>query len=481
MAIAPEAGSERLRRVINKDISEEAYLEGLHALFQEGWESLKLYFMIGLPTETEEDLEGIVRMARLPLQVARKEKVRKVNVNVSVSTFVPKPHTPFQWQGQIPLSDIHRKQVELRKRLAHRNIRFKTHQPEMSLLEGIFSRGDESTSRLLLSAFRKGCRFDGWTDALRYDLWEEAMDETGVGPGLAERTYDASEALPWRMIDPGVRTGFLKKELELSVKGQVSPECREQCTGCGLKCESAPGLAVEECVKDRPQAGSRTTLLPQATPFRIRYKKVGMSRFLSHLELKESFIRGLRRSGIVLDYSQGFHPHPKISFGPALSVGFAGLDEYLDIQVLSPLIPEHAPTLLNPCLPGGLEVLALNPILVRAPSLNEFISRFEYRVELPPGLVVPAPPVNQDLPFERIAEDGKVRVVNLAPLIDEVRQEDSRLTIIAQDRGDLKVRLNEILSVVLGIPYGALPVMSVERARQQGFLNGWVSPMDVIG
>ncbi len=479
--IAPEAGTERLRHVINKDISEEAYREGLQALFQEGWESLKLYFMIGLPTETDEDLEGIVRMARLPAQIARNEKVRRVNVNVSVSTFVPKPHTPFQWQGQIPLAEIHRKQGALRQRLTSRQIRLKTHQPEMSVLEAIFSRGDERASQLLLSAYLRGCRFDGWTESFRFDLWEQAMQETGMGYGLAEKSFGVSEPLPWRMVDSGVQPGFLKKEFERSLKSEITPECREKCMGCGLKCDSAPGLKSEEARRDiTTLQASKTISLPKATSFRVRYRKAGVCRFLSHLELKEAFIRGLRRAGITLEYSQGFHPHPRISFGPALSVGFAGADEYLDMQVLSPLVPDEAVVALNRVLPEGIEVRAVKPILRKTPSLNEFISRFEFTVQLQGDILIPGEALRSEMPFERVMENGVVKVINLRPLIEEVRQNGPFLMLRVQDRGDLKVRLPEILSCLLALPVAQLPPLEVERVRQQGFLNGWHSPMDVI-
>lgn len=228
--LAPEAGTQRLRDIIQKEYDEQELIDAARQIFALGWKSLKLYFMLGLPGETEEDLRGI---AELSARVAAAGG-KRVEVTASVSTFVPKPHTPFQWSAQIDLAEIEARQSFLRRELQRRRIRFKWHDASASYLEGVFSRGDRRLGRLLLHAYRLGCRFDGWTDSYRDDLWQQALAETGVDPQQYLRRRYLDEALPWDHISSGVTKEFLREELARAVEGQLTPDCSiERCTYCG--------------------------------------------------------------------------------------------------------------------------------------------------------------------------------------------------------------------------------------------------------
>jgi len=233
--IAPEAGSQRLREVINKNITEEDLEETVQNAFGLGWQLIKLYFMIGLPTETEADLEGIVSLVRR-LQRIRSPGKRGGNITVSVSTFIPKAHTPFQWCAQMSVDESRRKIHMLRSKLKGRGLRFKWQTPEMSLLEGLWARGDRRLSRLLVKAYELGCRFDGWSEHFQFKRWQEAIKACGVDVDFfTSRARDLSEPLPWDHIDTGVSKEFLKLEWEKALEGSETPDCRDgECHLCGV-------------------------------------------------------------------------------------------------------------------------------------------------------------------------------------------------------------------------------------------------------
>jgi radical SAM family uncharacterized protein/radical SAM-linked protein len=228
--LAPEAGTQRLRDIIQKEYDEHELIDAARQIFALGWKSLKLYFMLGLPGETEEDLRGIAELSARVAAVGG----RRVEVTASVSTFVPKPHTPFQWTAQIDLAETEKRQSLLRRELQRRRVRFKWHDARASYLEGVFARGDRRVGRLLLHAYRLGCRFDGWTDSCRVDLWERAFAETGIEPQQYLRRRYLDEVLPWDHISSGVTKEFLRDELARAVEGQLTPDCSiERCTYCG--------------------------------------------------------------------------------------------------------------------------------------------------------------------------------------------------------------------------------------------------------
>jgi radical SAM family uncharacterized protein/radical SAM-linked protein len=228
--LAPEAGTQRLRDIIQKEYREEELIAAAGQIFALGWRSLKLYFMLGLPSETEDDLMGI---ADLSAKVAAAGKFRR-QVTASVSTFVPKPHTPFQWASQIPIAEVEERQGLLRRELQKQRVKFRWHDARLSHLEGILSRGDRRTGALLLEAYRLGCRFDGWTEQCRFDLWQEALERTGLSAEAYLRRRMLDEPLPWDHLSSGVTKGFLQRELALAFERTLTPDCSvERCTYCG--------------------------------------------------------------------------------------------------------------------------------------------------------------------------------------------------------------------------------------------------------
>lgn len=241
LTLAPEAGTQRLRDVINKGVTEEDLIRAVKDAFETGWSTVKLYFMIGLPTETEEDLAGIGVLARDVINtyfsVPKSIRAKGLRVTCSASTFVPKAFTPFQWQAQDEYDTIIRKQKELADILHQvKGVNFNWHEPELSMLEACFARGDRRLAEVLYHAWKKGCRMDAWSEYLRFDLWLEAFKDCGLDPTFyANRMRGEKELLPWDFIDAGVTKAYLWREWQRALKGETTPDCRNGCQGCGMQ------------------------------------------------------------------------------------------------------------------------------------------------------------------------------------------------------------------------------------------------------
>lgn len=380
--LAPEAGTDKMRRMINKGNTAEDLLASVDNVFAAGWKAVKLYFMIGLPHEDESDLEGIVDLAYQALRAAR----RRGQVTISLSTFVPKPHTPFQWERQLSIDETFTRQNFIRRRMNNRSLAVKWHDARMSLLEGLFSRGDEKIGMLLLRAWQKGCRFDGWSEIFRFDLWQEALEETEIPTGEYLRERSPNEPLPWDNIDCGVSREFLLQERQKALAGDATPDCRyEACQDCGVcdfkdvqnifSDQSLPAPAAE--IRTPAESGLEKV-------YRLSFAKTGRARFLSHLELAAALTRALRRSSLSLCYSAGYHPHPKISFATATSVGMESRQEYLDVTALAysndlSILKKE----INAALPDGMAITDLQALSFAARDLAQSLRGFVYELILP--------------------------------------------------------------------------------------------------
>ena len=240
LTFAPEAGTQRMRDVINKGVTEEDLLEKVRDAFEGGWNSVKLYFMDGLPTETTEDLDGIGDLARKVVaeyfKIPKDRRARGLRVTVSASTFVPKPFTPFQWDAQDTIPQIIEKQNYLKKVLNIKGVTFNWHEPYVSFMEACFARGDRRLGRVLRKAYEKGCILDGWNETFNFQAWMEAFRECGLDPAFyANRVRSREEMLPWDHIDSGITKEFLWREKEKSNRAEVTRDCRKGCNGCGLQ------------------------------------------------------------------------------------------------------------------------------------------------------------------------------------------------------------------------------------------------------
>jgi radical SAM family uncharacterized protein/radical SAM-linked protein len=356
--LAPEAGNDRLRRIINKKLTDHEILSMAGKIFDAGWELIKLYFMIGLPGEKKEDLLDIVNLVK---EVMRRGGKRG-KVNASVAAFVPKAHTPFMWMPQISLEESKERIGFVKGALKDGRVRLKWNQPEMSWLEGIFSRGDRRLTEVLIRAWKKGARYDAWSEHFALESWREALKEAGLDPGFylyRERALD--ETLPWGHIRTGVTRAFLLEERERARHEIETADCRERCLSCGVCDHASVGPVIYSHWE--PQVAGRPDGLPrQGTRYRVVFCKRDSMRHLSHLELVRLFIRALKRAAVPIVFSEGYHPMPKISFAAALPVGTESLHETLDIQVYD---SEPAPTIrdrLESQLPAGIRILSLRAL-----------------------------------------------------------------------------------------------------------------------
>ena len=229
-----------MRDVINKGLDEEDLITAVSYVFKEGWSTIKLYFMIGLPTETDEDVMGIKELAYkvkdIFFDLPKEERKGNLKVTASASCFVPKPFTPFQWMGQDSIDEFYRKIYLVKNSIKDSKVVFNYHDPKLSFLEAVIARGDRKISKLILKAWEKGCKFDGWSEHFKYDTWIEAMSEEDIDSDFyALRNRSLEEILPWDFINPGVSKDYLIREYNKSLEEQITGDCRLQCRGCGIK------------------------------------------------------------------------------------------------------------------------------------------------------------------------------------------------------------------------------------------------------
>ena len=427
LTFAPEAGTQRMRDVINKNVSDEDLFKTAHNIFSRGWQKMKLYFMIGLPTETDEDLEGIILTAARAREIGMQYHNRsRVDVTASVSSHVPKPHTPFQWCAMDSVSEIRRKAYLLKDFARRVGVKFKSHNEKISFLEGIFARGDKRCSDLLELAFRKGCKFDGWDDQLNWDAWLEAINESGIDPQVYLGTLPMDGRLPWDHIDVGLGDKFLAKEWKRAAKDKLSPPCGKPvgmnvhhtnldeanaderllvCYHCGVACDMKqmreerkvylqklgaahkPAPAPEHVPAKRDRKGAST---PPKRPdqgeswrYRFVFTKLGTIALTSQLDLTRSVPRVFRRAGIPVRYSEGFSPKPQFSYGPALSLGIASMAEVMDVQLLVNLPPADLLERLNRVTDPGMQFLDCAQVDDAAASVAKAGKLAEYLISRP--------------------------------------------------------------------------------------------------
>lgn len=389
--IAPEAGSQRLRDVINKNIRKKDVIDTVKNAYDLGWQVIKLYFMVGLPTETSEDLTSIVNLVK-ELREVNSGKGRKNKINVSVTTFIPKPHTPFQWARQISLAESKDRVGWLQKNLKMSGINFKWQNPEVSLLEGLWARGDRRLSRLLVAAHSKGCKLDGWSDKFNYRLWQEAICDEGVDIDFyTARSRNTEEPLPWDHIDVGIEKDYLIEEWERATSGILTPDCRTgNCNACGV-CDfkfiepkvfekqdkvSAFDFDNDVLISDGKSDINNSVF----KTLKISFSKVDLAKYFGHLEMVNIFLRAIRRADIPIKFSQGFHPKPKISFEDSLPIGLESLNEHFYLIVSENFELRSIVKSLNKQLPEGLSVNDCQ--IVSTKTAHNYEKKYNYIVTI---------------------------------------------------------------------------------------------------
>jgi radical SAM family uncharacterized protein/radical SAM-linked protein len=455
--VAPEAGSERLRQVINKGITEEDLLTTCKDAFRLGWNTIKLYFMIGLPTETMDDIDAIADLTKKIKDVAAETGNRRNQVTVSVGTFVPKPHTPFQWQQQLTLDESRERIQYLKQVLPRKGVKFKWHDPQMSFLEGVFSRGDRNLAKLIETAWSLGARLDGWSDHFQIEIWQQAAEECGLDLTRYLRARKPEEVLPWQHLSSGLDPDFFVQEMDKALSGTYTPDCRYHgCQSCGL-CDFSTlmpivhgsGSETESQLQKSPEAADKKS---QENHYKyvVNYSRTGDISYLGHLEILQIVFRSLKRARIRTNFSKGFNPSPKVSFGAALPVGMESEAEFFIMDLPEPLHDtDFTRNLLNNNLPPGIKVTeitlhsgkipqsVLNTYTISMPrpfteqekhSIHSYLDSAEFLVS-------------------RIRK-GKTKQIDIRPLLQDIQliREDTLEITIISTAGTPGVKVEEALA-----------------------------------
>nr|WP_275888427.1 TIGR03960 family B12-binding radical SAM protein [Desulfobulbus alkaliphilus] len=459
--IAPEAGSDRLRQIINKGITEDDLMATCRDAFFLGWNLIKLYFMVGLPTETEKDIEAIVDLAKKIRSQTGQRKGRPVQVNIGVATFIPKPHTPFQWEAQLSLDESKRRIDRLKQLLPRHGFKLKWHDPRQSFLEGVFARGDRRLARLVETAWSNGVRLDSWSEHYSLEQWRRAAAQCDIDLEEYLRRRTTDEVLPWDHLHTGVERTYLEEEYNRALAHIYTPDCRVNgCQGCGL-CDFE---SVQPVVFPRGNAlcelsaqarkkirGSQQ----QGYTCRVRYTRCGDSRFYGHLELLQLVFRALRRAEVPVVFSSGFNPSPRVAFSQALPVGVESLAEFFDVVLARPPASlQELKVRLNHQLPATIRVTEIL-FPVGKPAQSTLIS---YEMRGPCFSIqelqvrVAAFLARESFPVERLRKNRR-QTLDLRPLVRRLEVGDTEVLLLdlLSHHGQPAANPREILEKVLGL------------------------------
>ena len=466
ITIAVESGSQRLRNVLNKKITEEEVLRTTESFAQAGWETIKLYFMVGLPTETDNDLEEIYLICKKIFSKAKQKNPRFKKLNIGVSFFVPKPHTPFQWVSQVNYVSAEKKLKFLKSKFKSRSkYKIKWQNPKLSFLEGVFARGDRRLGKVLLHAFQLGCKFDGWSEWFDFESWMAAFQKAQIDPEFyIQSRIDENEIFPWDLIDIGVKKEYLFKEYLQSKEEIKEEDCRKgKCIVCGLEkiCtginhvrevsadnninSTSPGSitfppilpetfsnGLKEIEKRKPEVSQYGKVLTGENAikqedtvfkYRIQFTKTFLARFLSHLEISSLLVRALRRAKIPVAYSKGFHPRPRISFAFALPVGMESKEELFDIFLTEEMRPDSIRSKLNNVMPLRMGIHSIVEIPLNSKPLSAINNKIHFKIYI--NGIREIQPLDLPLHEKRLAEFLSRNKINLFPEKDGAMEEIS--------------------------------------------------------
>ncbi len=479
LTFAPEAGSQRMRDRINKRISEEGLLQTAREVAVRGWSHIKLYFMMGLPGENDEDVDAILELAdRVRWAAKGAARRRPPRVTCAVNNFVPKPHTPMQWCDMQPADVLRDKQRQLGRHPKGRRVALRLHDVQMSLLEGRLARGDRRLADVVEHAYRNGARFDGWEDQFKPALWHEAFEAAGIDEAQYLQGLPDKGRLPWDHIDVGLDPAFLVTERDRMERGKVGPACGVPgteategmaCLRCGLPCLETPphrALPVPEAEPQPEPAPGPDSEVLDVEPRRLRllFSKAGPAAYLGHLDLVRHLPRILRRAGLRPLYSKGFNPRPKLQFTPPLPVGTDGHRELCDLWILpGPEVPEEPDGVLERLAGAGfpgLTFLEARWLLIGEPNLSKRCHGATYAAPLPEG-------VDADAAAERIVA-----------LLDRTTWEVPRKSKRRKETRDVDLR-GSLLDMAL-YPDPDRPDRTLLRFSLTGRPEGTLRPREIL-
>lgn len=464
MTIAPEAGSQRLRDIINKNITEEEILKGISIALANGWRVLKLYFMIGLPFEEWSDIEAIIDLVEKIIGLAKK----RLQINITVSPFVPKPFTPFQWAALGDKEELLKKSIYLKQTLKkYRFIKLKYHTIENQILECIFGRGDRKSGRLLLKAYENGAKFDGWNEFFDYRYYESAEEETGIKISDYTRELSVDEILPWDHIEAGVSKEYLLTEYRKASEGTQTVDCRECCTGCGI-CDDKIHPVYQEEFTEINDIAENIGKDVEKRSFRILYQKGEEIRFIGHLDMLRMAHRIVRISELPIAYSEGYNRHPLVSFGPPLPLGMMSDVEYFDLYLRDDELSEQdVENALRKVFPRGMSLKGvIYPVTKNMRSMEYYDDEeivLEVRDEMQSHIDKQISVFDNadSWEYERVRKN-KSRIIDIKKQVHSIIYENNRLNVRKKLLGASGF---EILAEVFGISRSEAVVMNIKRIK----------------
>lgn len=470
MTLAPEAGSQRLRDVIKKNITEEQIMNAVLTLYENGWSRVKFYFICGLPTETLEDMDEMAelfRRIRYRSRLIKKEKGLKhsLDLTCTLSIFVPKPFTPFQWCPQMNLDEVTAHIHYLMEQVAHiKGVKVNYHEKFVSLIEAVLTRGDDSLCSYVEALYQKGCYLDAWGEYFKKDVWFETAKELGIDlNALAQRQFSLDEVLPWDFIDTGINKEWFVEEYKKAFavnenSPHIVPTCQQRCVNCGVctnfkvhKVMASPFVASEKAQELAKKIAIPTNpaLAPQDVKetfrYRVKLTKTGILRYFSHLDWQNTFFKSITRSDLKVAFSYGYNPTMKISMGVALPLFCESLTELVDIELWEDVSPEFVKDELQKVLPKESQIVSVERINKSVPSIDQMACWAEYKIKIADiacesgkslydfeNLVYNTEKVlaSDEILVEKKNKKGLVKTINMKTSIGSHRFEDGYLFIV---------------------------------------------------
>lgn len=406
MTLAPEAGSQRLRNVIKKNITEDMILNAVLTLYENGWSRIKFYFICGLPTETLEDMDEMANLLNKIKYRARLLKREKsinhgLDITCTLSIFVPKPFTPFQWCGQMDLKEVSEHIRYLKEKTKHiKGLKINYHEDVISQIEAVLTRGNKSLCKYIEALYKKGCYLDAWGEYFKENIWHETAKELGIDLAeLAKHQYSTDEELAWDFIDTGIDKSWLVNEYNLAItpcpdatQPSVVPTCEKQCVNCGVcknlkthKVIAKPFKASEKAQHLKIEHKDPTTINgydKEVYKYRIKLTKTGILKYFSHLDWQNTFFKAIARTNLDVVYSLGYNPSMKVSMGVALPLFAESDGELVDVELFNDLTEDELKLKLEKVLPKESKIISIVKIPKNAPAIDITAQWAEYKVDI---------------------------------------------------------------------------------------------------
>lgn len=468
MTLAPEAGSQRLRDVIRKNITEEQILNAALTLYENGWSKIKFYFIIGLPTETIEDIDEMAALLdkikyRAKLIKKEKELKHSLDITCTLSIFVPKPFTPFQWAPQADLDEVMQRIYYLKDKIKHiKGLKINYHDKFTSQIEAVLTRGDEKLCAYIEVLWKKGCYLDTWGEYFDKDVWSETAQKLGIDlDKLAKTEYSTHLPLPWDFIDIGVEKNWLISEYKDALESKTKPSCETGCVKCGV-CSNFKTKKVmdkpykAECKEQITKSDENN--LPQK--YRIKLTKKGILRYFSHLDWQNTFLKALARTGLKIVFSQGFNPTMKVSLGIALPLFLESECEMADIEIYDELTPAQLQLKLEKVLPKDCEIISIVKLDKSSQVIDITAQWAEYQIRLFNNTLqkfedlrynIDTVLSSDEILLTKKNKKGFLKTINIKPAIDSYRIQDECLFIVlktGQDSDIPALRADDLMKII---------------------------------